>query len=357
LDAKINYYEKVTEEDIAEIIFTWTGIPIKKLSKNETQKLVEMEDKLHNRVIGQHQAVVAVSKAIRRARAGLRDPNRPIASFIFAGPTGVGKTELTKALAHYMFDSEESMVRIDMSEFMERHTVSKLIGSPPGYVGYNEGGQLTESIRRNPYAVVLFDEIEKAHPDVFDLLLQILEDGRLTDSKGRLIDFKNTLIILTSNIGAKTIEQMTPEIIKKGNYNIKKEQQTTYKRIVNLVNEDLKKFFKPEFLNRLDEIIVFSQLTKEDVGQISDILINQLKKRVKSKKTNLILTSRVQKKLVMDGFNPVYGARPLRRAVTNLLEDNLANYIMKEGISDNSEIFIDLDKKDQIHILTRPKKK
>ena len=260
----------VTEEDIAQIVAAWTGIPVNKMTRSESEKLLQMESTLHGRIIGQDEAVVAVSKAIRRARVGLKNPNRPIASFIFSGPTGVGKTELTKALASYFFGSEESMVRLDMSEYMERHTVSKLIGSPPGYVGYNEGGQLTEAVRRRPYTVVLFDEIEKGHPDVFNLLLQILEDGRLTDSKGRVVDFKNTLLILTSNVGSKVIE--------KGGGGLGFELSddpgdSQYNRIKGLVNEELKQYFRPEFLNRLDEIIVFRQLTKDEVGQIAEIML------------------------------------------------------------------------------------
>jgi ATP-dependent Clp protease ATP-binding subunit ClpC len=250
----------VTEEDIAHIVASWTGVPVQKLTESESVKLLNMEETLHQRLIGQDEAVKAVSRAIRRARVGLKNPNRPIASFIFSGPTGVGKTELTKALAAYFFGSEDSMIRLDMSEFMERHTVSKLIGSPPGYVGFNEGGQLTEAVRRRPYTVVLFDEIEKAHPDVFNLLLQLLEDGRLTDSKGRTVDFKNTLIIMTSNIGSKVIEKGGGGLGFE--FSGGAQEETQYNRIRSLVNEELKQYFRPEFLNRLDEIIVFRQLTQ-----------------------------------------------------------------------------------------------
>jgi len=286
---KRTHVDMVMEEDISEVIAGWTGIPITKISETESKKLLNMEDTIHERIIGQHQAIEAVSKAIRRARVGLRNPNRPIASFIFAGPTGVGKTELTKALASYMFGSEETMIRLDMSEYMEKHTVAKLIGSPPGYVGYSEGGQLTEAVRSKPYTVVLFDEVEKAHPDVFNLLLQILDDGRLTDSKGRTIDFKNTVIIMTSNVGAKIIEKESGIQSKKStksSLDINSDflsyssdpvmDPNVYKRISFLVNEELKKYFRPEFLNRLDEIIVFSHLTRNDVKQISDIMIKQL---------------------------------------------------------------------------------
>ncbi|MFZ9280268.1 MAG: ATP-dependent Clp protease ATP-binding subunit, partial [Vulcanococcus sp.] len=268
----------VTEEDIAQIVASWTGVPVQKLTESESAKLLNMEETLHQRLIGQDEAVKAVSRAIRRARVGLKNPNRPIASFIFSGPTGVGKTELTKSLAAYFFGSEEAMIRLDMSEFMERHTVSKLIGSPPGYVGFNEGGQLTEAVRRRPYTVVLFDEIEKAHPDVFNLLLQLLEDGRLTDSKGRTVDFKNTLIIMTSNIGSKVIE--------KGGGGLGFEfsgadaDETNYNRIRSLVNEELKQYFRPEFLNRLDEIIVFRQLSRDEVKEISEIMLKEVFSRM-----------------------------------------------------------------------------
>jgi ATP-dependent Clp protease ATP-binding subunit ClpC len=261
---------EVTEEDIAQVVSAWTGVPVAKLTESESEKLLHMEETLHQRIIGQDEAVRAISRAIRRARVGLKNPNRPIASFIFSGPTGVGKTELTKALAAYFFGSESAMIRLDMSEYMERHTVSKLIGSPPGYVGYNEGGQLTEAVRRRPYTVVLFDEIEKAHPDVFNLLLQILEDGRLTDAKGRTVDFKNTLIVMTSNIGSKVIEKGGGSLGFEFNTN---DEDANYNRIRNLVHEELKQYFRPEFLNRVDEIIVFRQLTKEEVKQIADILL------------------------------------------------------------------------------------
>jgi ATP-dependent Clp protease ATP-binding subunit ClpC len=339
----------VTEEDVAQVVAAWTGIPVNKISKTESEKLLNMEDTLHQRIIGQHQAVVSVSKAIRRARVGLRNPDRPIASFIFAGPTGVGKTELTKALASYFFGAEDSMVRLDMSEFMERHTVAKLIGSPPGYVGYSEGGQLTEAVRRKPYTVVLFDEIEKAHPDVFNLLLQILEDGRLTDSKGRTIDFKNTLIIMTSNVGAKVIEKGTSN--GSLGFDVAEDTENTqYERISALVNEELKNYFRPEFLNRLDEIIIFSQLTKDDVGQIAEIMIKQLSDRVLEQGIRLQVTERVKEKLTDEGFNPIYGARPLRRAVMRLLEDNLAGEFLSEELKPGTTIIVDLDDNKEINI-------
>tara|TARA_B110000977_G_scaffold174668_1_gene228694 strand:- start:1728 stop:4247 length:2520 start_codon:yes stop_codon:yes gene_type:complete len=340
----------VSEEDVAQVVAAWTGIPVNKISKSESEKLLKMEDTLHERIIGQHKAVVSVSKAIRRARVGLRNPDRPIASFIFAGPTGVGKTELTKALASYFFGAEDSMVRLDMSEFMERHTVAKLIGSPPGYVGYSEGGQLTEAVRRKPYTVVLFDEIEKAHPDVFNLLLQILEDGRLTDSKGRTIDFKNTLIIMTSNVGAKVIEKGTVNGSLGFEVSDNKEN-TAYERISTLVNEELKNYFRPEFLNRLDEIIIFSQLTKDDVSQIATIMVKQLADRILEQGIRLQVTERVKEKLTDEGFNPIYGARPLRRAVMRLLEDNLAGeFLAGESLTPGTTLIVDLDNEKKISI-------
>ena len=355
------HIDMVMEEDIAEVIAGWTGIPITKISETESKKLLNMEETLHERLIGQHQAIIAVSKAIRRARVGLRNPNRPIASFIFAGPTGVGKTELTKALAAYMFGNEDTMIRLDMSEYMEKHTVAKLIGSPPGYVGYSEGGQLTESVRSKPYTVVLFDEIEKAHPDVFNLLLQILDDGRLTDSKGRTIDFKNTLIIMTSNVGAKIIEKESGIQSKKSNrssLDINSDFLTyssdstvdpnVFKRISLLVNEELKKYFRPEFLNRLDEIIVFNHLTRNDVAQISEIMIKQLKDRMKEKEIELEVKNVVKNILVEQGFDPIYGARPLRRAVMRLLEDNLAQEFLSKPLYPRTKLIIDADPEENI---------
>jgi ATP-dependent Clp protease ATP-binding subunit ClpC len=338
----------VTEEDIANIVASWTGVPVQKLTESESVKLLNMEETLHQRLIGQDEAVKAVSRAIRRARVGLKNPNRPIASFIFSGPTGVGKTELTKALASYFFGSEEAMIRLDMSEFMERHTVSKLIGSPPGYVGFNEGGQLTEAVRRRPYTVVLFDEIEKAHPDVFNLLLQLLEDGRLTDSKGRTVDFKNTLIIMTSNIGSKVIE--------KGGGGLGFEfgggdaEETQYNRIRSLVNEELKQYFRPEFLNRLDEIIVFRQLNREEVKQIAEIMLKEVFARMLEKNIALSVTDGFKERLVEEGYNPSYGARPLRRAVMRLLEDSLAEEFLSGRIGDGDAALVDVDDSKQVVI-------
>ena len=346
-DAEGDDQPVVGEEDIAHIVASWTGVPVSKLTESESEKLLHMEDTLHQRLIGQDEAVKAISRAIRRARVGLKNPNRPIASFVFSGPTGVGKTELAKSLASYFFGSEESMIRLDMSEFMERHTVSKLIGSPPGYVGYNEGGQLTEAVRRRPYTVVLFDEIEKAHPDVFNMLLQILEDGRLTDAKGRTVDFKNTLLIMTSNIGSKVIEKGGGGL----GFEFEQDQaESQYNRIRSLVNEELKQYFRPEFLNRLDEIIVFRQLTKDEVKQISDILLKEVFNRLTEKNINLQVTERFKERLVEEGYNPSYGARPLRRAIMRLLEDTLAEEILSGRLGDGDTATVDVDDSGKVTI-------
>jgi ATP-dependent Clp protease ATP-binding subunit ClpC len=339
----------VTEEDIAQIVASWTGVPVNKLTESESEKLMHMEDTLHQRLIGQEEAVKAVSRAIRRARVGLKNPNRPIASFIFSGPTGVGKTELTKALASYFFGSEEAMIRLDMSEYMERHTVSKLIGSPPGYVGYNEGGQLTEAVRRRPYTVVLFDEIEKAHPDVFNMLLQILEDGRLTDAKGRTVDFKNTLLIMTSNIGSKVIEKGGGGLGFEFSEN---QADAQYNRIRSLVNEELKNYFRPEFLNRLDEIIVFRQLVKDEVKLISEIMLKEVFSRLTEKGITLQVTDRFKERLIEEGYNPAYGARPLRRAIMRLLEDVLAEEILSGRVKEGETAIVDIGEEGQV--LVRP---
>ena len=347
-DSKLLHNPMVNEEDVAHIVASWTGVPVQKLTETESVKLLNMEETLHQRLIGQDEAVKAVSRAIRRARVGLKNPNRPIASFIFSGPTGVGKTELTKSLASYFFGSEEAMIRLDMSEFMERHTVSKLIGSPPGYVGFNEGGQLTEAVRRRPYTVVLFDEVEKAHPDVFNLLLQLLEDGRLTDSKGRTVDFKNTLLIMTSNIGSKVIE--------KGGGGLGFEfsgdsvEDSQYNRIKSLVNEELKQYFRPEFLNRLDEIIVFRQLSKNEVKEIAEIMLKEVFARLQDKGIKLSVTDSFKERLVEEGYNPSYGARPLRRAVMRLLEDSLAEEVLSGRIKDGDKALVDIDDNKKVTI-------
>ncbi|MCA1992547.1 MAG: ATP-dependent Clp protease ATP-binding subunit [Coleofasciculus sp. S288] len=343
----------VNEEDIAHIVASWTGVPVNKLTESESEKLLLMEDTLHTRLIGQDEAVKAISRAIRRTRVGISNPHRPIASFIFSGPTGVGKTELAKSLAAYCFGSESAMIRLDMSEYMERHTVSKLIGSPPGYVGYNEGGQLTEAVRRHPYTVVLFDEIEKAHPDIFNLLLQILEDGCLTDTKGRTVNFKNTLLIMTSNIGSS--------VIVKGGGGLgfdagENQAEREYTRIRSLVNEDLKAYFRPEFLNRLDEIIVFRQLTKDEVKQISSILLGEVCNRLTERGITLEVTERFKDRLVEEGYDPSYGARPLRRAIARLLEDCLAEEILSSRIKEGDTVVVDIDDQGKIQVLQSDKR-
>eukprot|EP00850_Spirogloea_muscicola_P013964 SM000097S24817 [mRNA] locus=s97:526472:533074:+ [translate_table: standard] len=350
----------VTEAHIAHIVCMWTGIPVDKVSSDESSRLLKMEENLHQRLIGQEEAVRAISRAIRRARVGLKNPNRPVASFIFSGPTGVGKSELAKSLAAYYYGSEEAMIRLDMSEFMERHTVSKLIGSPPGYVGYQEGGQLTEAVRRRPYTVVLFDEIEKAHPDVFNMMLQasgcctqlkaylILEDGRLTDSKGRTVDFKNTLLIMTSNVGSSVIEKGGGGIGFQLDYD---EKDTSYNRIKSLVNEELKQYFRPEFLNRLDEIIVFRQLTKLEVKEIADLMLKEVFERLKKKEINLEVTERFKDRVVDEGYSPSYGARPLRRAIMRLLEDNLAERLLEGSIKEGDSAIVDVDANGNITVL------
>jgi ATP-dependent Clp protease ATP-binding subunit ClpB len=307
--------EEVTEDDIAEVIAKWTGIPVSKLVQSEMEKLLHLEAELHTRVIGQEQAVTAVADAIQRSRAGLSDPNRPIASFLFLGPTGVGKTELSKALASQLFDSEEAMVRIDMSEYMEKHAVSRLIGAPPGYVGYEEGGQLTEAVRRRPYAVILFDEVEKAHPDVFNVMLQILDDGRVTDGQGRTVDFTNTVLILTSNIGSSSILDLAGDPARHG------EMETR-------VNEALRVHFRPEFLNRLDESIIFHSLKAEELRQIVELQVKRLAKRLEEKKLGLQVGSDGLDWLAGVGYDPVYGARPLKRAIQRELETPIAKAIL-----------------------------
>ncbi|MEA5570711.1 ATP-dependent Clp protease ATP-binding subunit [Calothrix sp. UHCC 0171] len=337
----------VDEEDIAQIVASWTGVPVNKLTESESEMLLHLEDTLHQRLIGQEQAVTAVSRAIRRARVGLKNPNRPIASFIFSGPTGVGKTELAKSLAAYFFGAEDAMIRVDMSEYMERHTVSKLIGSPPGYVGYDEGGQLTEAVRRKPYSVILFDEIEKAHPDVFNTLLQMLDDGHISDSKGRKVDFKNTLIILTSNIGSKVIEKGGGGL----GFQIENEAEASYNRIKTLVNEELKAFFRPEFLNRLDDIIVFSQLNKGEVKQISEIMLKDVAIRLLEKGIRLEVTERFKERVVQEGYDPSYGARPLRRAIMRLLEDSLAEAILGSHVTEGDTATVDVDDDGQIKVI------
>src|SRR5579872_7195567 len=324
--------EEVDEEDIAEVVSRWTGVPVSKLLEGEMRKLLHLEEELHKRVVGQDEAVTAVAEAVMRARSGLKDPNRPIGSFIFLGPTGVGKTELARALAEFLFDDEKAMIRIDMSEYQEKHTVARLIGAPPGYVGYEEGGQLTESVRRRPYCVVLFDEIEKAHPDVFNVLLQILDDGRLTDGQGRTVDFKNTIVIMTSNIGSHRILEY------RGTYG-----GEGYERMKDTVLEELRRHFRPEFLNRVDETIVFHALSEEHLKQIVEIQLNGLRKRLADRHIELELTDRARGHLVRSGYDPNYGARPLKRAIQREIETPMARMILGGEIRDGHRVLVDLD--------------
>lgn len=328
----------VTAENVAEVIATMTGVPVTKLTEGESERLLKLEDTLHARVIGQHEAVVAISKAIRRARVGLKSPNRPIGSFIFCGPTGVGKTELAKALAEAVFGSEDNMIRVDMSEFMEKHSTAKLIGSPPGYVGYDDGGHLTELIRKKPYSVVLFDEIEKAHPDVFNIMLQILDDGRLTDAKGRHINFKNTIIIMTSNVGASMITNTS----KLGFTTASDESKDKYEKLKDTVSEEMKKAFRPEFLNRIDETIVFAHLTQEEIRQIVDLMLKDLFKRLSERELSIEVTDEAKDYLAKNGYSEAYGARPLRRLIQRKVEDELAEEILSGKYSKGDTIVMKL---------------
>jgi ATP-dependent Clp protease ATP-binding subunit ClpC len=343
-ETKKNWKEKqgkenneVTVEDIASVVSSWTGVPVSKLAQTEMTKLLNLEEVLHSRVIGQEEAVKAVSKAVRRARAGLKDPKRPIGSFVFLGPTGVGKTELARALAEAMFGDEDAMIRIDMSEYMEKHSTSRLVGSPPGYVGYEEGGQLTEKVRRKPYSVVLLDEIEKAHPDVFNILLQVLEDGRLTDSKGRTVDFRNTVLIMTSNVGAEALKRN-----KYVGFNIQDGDQD-YKDMKGKVMGELKKAFRPEFLDRIDEIIVFHALERKHLEEIVTLLSEQLIKRLKEQHISLELTAAAKAKISEEGYDPEYGARPLRRAIQKHIEDRLSEELLKGTLLTGQHAVIDVD--------------
>lgn len=328
----------VTEEDVAQVIATMTGVPVTRLTEGESERLLNLEKTLHERVIGQSDAVVAISKAIRRARVGLKSPNRPIGSFIFSGPTGVGKTELAKALAEAMFGSEDNMIRVDMSEFMEKHSTAKLIGSPPGYVGYDDGGHLSEIVRKKPYSVILFDEIEKAHPDIFNIMLQILDDGRLTDAKGRHINFKNTVIIMTSNVGASMITTQG----KLGFTTAENEKKDKYDKLKDTVNEELKKAFRPEFLNRIDDIIVFAHLSKEEIREIVDLMMKDLFKRLSERELSMEVTDEVKDFLAKDGYSEAYGARPLRRLIQRKIEDELAEEILTNAYEAGDVIVLKL---------------
>ena len=329
---------EVTAEDIAKIVSDWTGVPVVQLTQEESERLLKMEEILHKRVIGQDEAVSAISRAIRRGRVGLKDPKRPVGSFIFLGPTGVGKTELCKSLAEVMFGDENAMIRLDMSEYMEKHTVSKLIGSPPGYVGYDEGGYLTDKVRSKPYSVILFDEIEKAHPDVFNILLQILEDGRLTDSQGRTVDFKNTVIIMTSNVGARIITDHQNNSL---GFSSEKEKENSFEEIKTKVVDELKSMFRPEFLNRVDDIIVFNKLNQKDIEQIAGKMLDTLKKRLHGLGVDITFTDTAVKEIAKEGYDPDYGARPLRRAITTKIEDALSEQMLEGKVSKDNKITCD----------------
>ncbi len=332
----VDLFNEVNEESIAEVLALWTGIPVYKLTEEETAKLLRMEDELHKRIVGQHNAIKAVSQAIRRTRAGLKDPKRPSGSFIFLGPSGVGKTETAKTLAEFLFGEESAMIQLDMSEYMEKHTVSRLVGSPPGYVGYDEGGQLTEAVRRKPFSVVLFDEIEKAHPDVFNTLLQILEDGRLTDAQGRTVDFKNTVIIMTSNLGTADLRKANVGFVKA-------DESVTYDKMKDKVHEELKRHFRPEFLNRLDEIIVFHELSQEEVTEIVDLLIKRVETQLESQGLGFELTQAAKLLLAKKGYDPALGARPLRRSIQRLVEDPLSEKILWKEFHAGETIVVDAD--------------
>ncbi|MBT8199602.1 MAG: ATP-dependent Clp protease ATP-binding subunit [Acidimicrobiia bacterium] len=329
----------IDEEQIAEVLANWTGIPVQSLTEEETAKLLRMEEELHKHIVGQEEAISAVSRAIRRTRSGLKDPNRPAGSFIFLGPSGVGKTETAKTLAEFLFDDRDALIQIDMSEYMEKHTVSRLVGSPPGYVGYDEGGQLTEAVRRKPFSVVLFDEIEKAHPDVFNTLLQILEDGRLTDSQGRTVDFKNTVIIMTSNLGTAELRKPAIGFGKEG-------AEKTYEHAKEAVNEALKKHFRPEFLNRIDEVIVFHELTEDEVKQIVDLFLIRVQEQVKSQDLEIVVSDAAKGLMAKKGYDPQLGARPLRRSVQRMLEDPLSEEILQGTFPAGTTVLVDVDTED-----------
>ena len=330
----------IDEEEIAEVLAQWTGIPVHRLTQEETARLLDMETELHKRIIGQEEAISAVSKAIRRTRSGLKDPKRPSGSFIFLGPSGVGKTETAKTLAEFLFGDEDSLIQIDMSEYMEKHTVSRLIGSPPGYVGYDEGGQLTEAVRRKPFSIVLLDEVEKAHPDVFNTLLQILEDGRLTDAQGRTVDFKNTIIIMTSNLGTKDFAKNI------GFSNLS--ETDNYEKMKAKVGEELKRYFKPEFLNRIDETIVFHELTLDEVKEIVDLMLDRVHEQLKNSDLEIVLSDEAKEFLAKEGYDKEFGARPLRRSIQRMLEDPLSEELLKGKYKAGSTIVVSLNENENI---------
>ncbi|HEY2916966.1 MAG TPA: AAA family ATPase, partial [Candidatus Limnocylindrales bacterium] len=331
----------VDEEEIAQVVAMWTGIPVTRISEAETERLLHMEESLHQRVIGQQEAIDIVAKAVRRARAGLKDPKRPIGSFIFLGPTGVGKTELAKALAEFMFGSEDSLIKIDMSEFMERHNVSRLVGAPPGYVGFDEGGQLTEAVRRKSYAVVLLDEVEKAHPEVFNILLQILEDGQLTDAKGRRVDFRNTIIIMTSNLGAKQLQTGSALGFRAVADTEEAKAQSSYEFMKDKVQAELKNNFRPEFLNRIDATVVFRSLTMDEIREIVDLMLKRVREQLKAQSMTLEVTQAAKDHLIQAGWDPSYGARPLRRVIQSQIEDVLAEHLLLNRYEAGATILVD----------------
>ena len=331
------------EEEIAQVVAMWTGIPVTRIAQEESQRLLQMEESLHHRVIGQDEAIGIVSKAVRRARAGLKDPKRPIGSFIFLGPTGVGKTELARALAEFMFGSEDALIKIDMSEFMERHNVSRLVGAPPGYVGFDEGGQLTEAVRRKSYAVVLLDEVEKAHPEVFNILLQILEDGHLSDAKGRRVDFRNCIIIMTSNLGAKQLQTNSSLGFRQQGETEAARSESSYELMKEKVAAELKQNFRPEFLNRIDATVVFRTLTIEEIAQIVDLMLARVRDQLRAQQMQLEVTQAAKEHIIKIGFDVAYGARPLRRVIQNMVEDVLAEHLLLGKYEPGSTIVVDKD--------------
>ncbi len=340
---------EVGKEEIADIVSMWTGIPVFELTEAESERLVRMEDELHKRVVGQNEAIIAVSKAIRRARAGIKDPKRPTGSFIFLGPSGVGKTELARTLAEFLFGDEEAMIQVDMSEYMEKHSVSRLVGSPPGYIGYDEGGQLTEAVRRKPYSVVLLDEVEKAHPDVFNILLQILEDGKLTDAQGRRVDFRNAIMIMTSNIGASTISKNVTL-----GFSIGDDTGLSYEEMKDRIMGELKKVFRPELLNRIDEVIVFHKLAREEILEIVDLLLARLREQMAIHDAAIDLTDEAKELLVEKGYDPTMGARPLRRAIQRYIEDPLADFVLGRELEPGSTILIARKNDEEVDITILP---
>ena len=339
----------VTDEDIAQVVSMWTGIPVIRISEEESERLLHMEDALHKRYVGQEEGIRTISRAVRRARAGLKDPRRPIGSFIFSGPTGVGKTELARALAEFMFGSEDAIVKIDMSEFMERHNVSRLVGAPPGYVGYDEGGQLTEAVRRKSYSVILLDEIEKAHPEVFNILLQILEDGHLTDAKGRRVDFRNTIIIMTSNVGAQQLTKDSSIGFRAGGSEAA-QAAADYERMKDKVLAELKNTFRPEFLNRIDATIVFRQLTREEIRAIVDLLLVRIKQQLAGQQMELVVTDAAKDSIIAKGYDQAFGARPLRREIQNQIEDPLAEQMLMASYEAGDTIVVDADAEGTVSI-------